>query len=90
MAFDKLHVPLHVFRRQHRASGETCGEVHDVIVYPQHRGAGGPARAWPAGNPLPYRKSDLTPNIGTAPDQTDDTRRSFYLGRDGLRELVTS
>jgi hypothetical protein len=31
-------------------------------------------------------KTDITPNIGTSPDNTDDTRGG--LGRDGLRELV--
>lgn len=58
---------------------------YDVILYPHAQvsaeGLGMPA----AGEPQPYRKTDLTPNIGTAPDQTDDRRGG--LGRDGLREL---
>jgi hypothetical protein len=40
----------------------------------------------PAGQPIPYKGTSVTPNIGTAPDQTDDTRGG--LGRDGLRELA--
>ena len=39
------------------------------------------------GTPQPYKKTDLTPNIGTAPDTTDDRRGS--LGRDGMRALET-
>ena len=39
----------------------------------------------PPGPPLPYRKSDLTPNIGF-PDSSDDQRGG--LGADGLRELA--
>jgi hypothetical protein len=84
MAFDKLHVPYSYFGDTLARQGNLRAK-YDVIVYPstvvQTSGEG-----VPPGNPVPYRKSDLTPNIGTAPDQTDDTRGG--LGRDGLRALV--
>jgi hypothetical protein len=84
MAFDKLHVPYTYFGDNLVRQGNLRAK-YDVIVYPstvvQATGEG-----VPAGAPVPYKKSDLTPNIGTAPDQTDDTRGG--LGRDGLRELV--
>src|SRR5262249_42577278 len=58
---------------------------YDVILYPsagvQVDGAGAPT----GGQPQPYKGTALTPNIGTAPDTTDDRRGG--LGRDGLREL---
>src|SRR4029077_10612651 len=58
---------------------------YDVILYPdaqvQIDGAGAPA----GGQAQPYRPSEATPSIATAPDQTDDRRGG--LGRDGLREL---
>jgi hypothetical protein len=37
------------------------------------------------GDPVPWKKSDLTPNIGTSPDQTDDVRGG--MGLEGLLNL---
>jgi hypothetical protein len=62
---------------------------YDVIVYPH---VGGTAQAQINGipkvgtQPLPYRRTDATPNLG-ALDQADDIRGG--MGMEGLMELVT-
>ena len=59
-----------------------CARSTDVILYP-HAGVQVRRRAAAdGGQPQPYKKTDVTPTIGTAPDQTDDRRGG--LGRDGL------
>jgi len=37
------------------------------------------------GDPVPWKKSDLTPNIGSSPDQTDDVRGG--MGLEGIANL---
>src|SRR5262249_51373700 len=59
---------------------------YDVLIYPSTSGVQTAGEGIPAGDPIPYKKTDLTPNIGTSPDQTDDTRGG--LGADGVRELM--
>jgi len=59
---------------------------YDVIVFP-HAGAGGSAliTGGVQGNePRPYKKSELTPNVGSV-DSSDDMRGS--IGVEGLMEL---
>jgi hypothetical protein len=84
MALDSLKVPYTYFADNTVRQGNLRARF-DVIVYPagpvQVDGGEIPA----TGAPQPYRKTDATPNIGTAPDQTDDRRGS--LGRDGMRAL---
>jgi hypothetical protein len=84
MVLDKLKVPYVYFGDNQLRQGKLRAK-YDVIFYPN-----GPVTVdggeIPAdGTPLPYKKTDLTPNIGTAPDSTDDRRGS--LGRDGLKAL---
>jgi hypothetical protein len=63
-------------------------QKYDVIVYPH---VGGSAQSQVNGipktgsTPLPYKKTDATPNLG-AQDQADDIRGG--MGWDGLNELV--
>ena len=63
-------------------------QKYDVIVYPH---VGGTAQSQvngipnTGGPPLPYKKTDATPNLG-AQDQADDIRGG--MGWDGLMELV--
>jgi hypothetical protein len=86
MALDKLKVPYTYFADNTVRQGNLRARF-DVIIYPagpvQVDGGEMPA----SGAPQPYKKTDLTPNIGTAPDSTDDRRGS--LGRDGMRALET-
>lgn len=84
MVFDKLKIPYSYFGDNVVRQGNLRAK-YDVIIYPngpiQVDGAQAPA----GGTPQPYKKTELTPNIGTAPDSTDDRRGG--LGRDGLRAL---
>ena len=84
LAFDKLHVPYTYFGDNVARKGGLRAK-YDVIIYPS-TGVDLSATSAPTGTPVPYKKTDITPNIATSPDQTDDTRGG--LGQDGLRELV--
>ncbi len=86
LAFDKQQVPYDYISTQDVAKIADLNAKYDVIVFP-------PARAsaqqivdgmpmWR--NPMPWKKSADTPNIG-AWAQTDDIRPG--LGYDGLRHL---
>jgi hypothetical protein len=83
MVFDKLKIPYTYFGDNQLRQGNLRAK-YDVIFYPN-----GPVTVdggeIPAGAPQPYKKTDVTPNIGTAPDSTEDRRGS--LGRDGLKAL---
>jgi len=84
MAFDKLKIPYTYFGENLVRQGNLRAK-YDVIIYPsgsvQVDGGEIPA----GGTPQPYKATDLTPNIATAPDSTDDRRGG--LGRDGLKAL---
>ena len=85
MALDKFKIPYTYFGDNEVRQGNLRAK-YDVILYP-HAGVqidGGGARR-PAARRSRTRRREATPNIGTAPDQTDDRRGG--LGRDGLREL---
>jgi hypothetical protein len=84
MALDKLKVPYTYFGDNLVRQGNLRAKF-DVILYPETN-VDTSAESAPTGTPTPYKKTDVTPNIGTAPDETDDTRGG--LGRDGLRELA--
>jgi hypothetical protein len=84
LALDALHVPYEYFGDNLVRRGNLRAR-YDVIVYPHSPGVQVDHEGMPAGSPLPYRKTDLTPNIGS-PDATGDQRGG--LGIDGLRELA--
>ena len=84
MAFDKLKIPFTYFGDNVVRQGNLRAK-YDVIIYP-HAGVQADSEGMPAGQPIPYKGTSVTPNIASAPDQTDDTRGG--LGRDGLRELA--
>jgi hypothetical protein len=85
-ALDYYRVPYTYFADQKLRQGNLRAQ-YDVIIYP-HTGASlqqsltGIPIAGP--DPIPYKKSDLTPNLG-ALDQSDDIRGG--MGLDGLAEL---
>ena len=88
MAFDKLKVPYEYFGDNVVRKGNLRAK-YDVILYPSTGNVdlSATSEGIPTGDPIPsYKKTDVTPNIATSPDQTDDTRGG--LGQDGLRELV--
>ncbi|MCX6538443.1 MAG: M14 family zinc carboxypeptidase [Acidobacteria bacterium] len=84
MVLDKIKVPYTYFGDNLLRQGRLRAK-YDVIIYPNGPVTVDGGEIPTDGTPLPYKKTDLTPNIGTAPDSTDDRRGS--LGRDGLKAL---
>ena len=85
LAFDNFKVPYTYFAAPKLREGNLKAK-YDVIVFP-HAGAGGTALITggvQGTDARPYKKSDLTPNVGTV-DSTDDMRGS--IGIEGLMEL---
>ncbi|HEX3843929.1 MAG TPA: hypothetical protein VHV80_06190, partial [Steroidobacteraceae bacterium] len=87
MAFDKLHVPYAYINTQTAAREADLRAKYDVIVFapagnadPQQIVDGMPMY----GNPMPWEKTALTPNLGLN-DSTADIRPE--LGFDGLEHL---
>src|SRR5499427_40963 len=74
--FDQLHIPYTYISDHEVRDTLNLREKYDVIVFPPVGGSaqsivnGMPRR----GDPIPWRQSDLTPNIGLSPDQTADMR----------------
>ena len=91
-AFDKMHVPYDYISTQTVAASPDLRTKYDVIIFaPVGRAStqlivdGMPM--W--GNPLPWQKTDLTPNLGRI-DSTPDMRPGLtYAGVEHLREFVT-
>jgi hypothetical protein len=86
-ALDHYGVPYTYFSDQKLRDGR-LREKYDVIVYPH---VGGSAQSHINGipnngpDPIPYKKSELTPNLG-ANDESDDIRGG--MGVEGLAELA--
>jgi hypothetical protein len=84
-AFDHFGVPYTYFSDIKLRDGNLRAK-YDVIVYPH---VGGSAQQQVNGltgpEPIPYKKSELTPNLG-AQDQADDIRGG--MGIEGLVELT--
>ena len=87
LAFDKYAIPYTYFADQKLREGH-LRDKYDVIVFPS---IGGTSTAQVNGipkvgpDPIPYKKSALTPNLGVE-DSSDDIRGG--MGIDGLAELV--
>ena len=79
--FDRLQIPYSYISDQVVRSIPNLHEKYDVIIFPPLNGSaqaivnGIPMR----GDPIPWKKSDLTPNLGSSPDQTDDMRGGMGL-----------
>jgi hypothetical protein len=86
LALDSLKIPYTYFGDNLLRQGNLRAKF-DVIFYPNGPVTVDGGEIPSGGTPQPYKKTDLTPNIATAPDTTEDRRGS--LGRDGLRALET-
>ena len=88
-AFDFLHIPYDYISVQDVARDQNLNAKYDVILFPP---GGGSPQAIVAGmpmwrNPMPWKKTELTPNIGV--DETDDIRPGLGLkGVDNLAAFV--
>jgi hypothetical protein len=86
VGFDHLSVPYAYISTQDVARDANLKSKYDVIVFGPV-GRGGPAiiNGLPMyGNPLPWKKTQLTPNLGSI-DETDDMRPG--MGWTGLQNL---
>ena len=85
--FDRLQIPYSYISDQLVRNTPNLREKYDVIVFPPLGGTaqqivnGIPLR----GEPIPWKESELTPNLGHSPDQTDDMRGG--MGMTGVMNL---
>jgi hypothetical protein len=86
MAFDKLQIPYDYISTQDVSRDANLNAKYDVIVFaPVGRGPQSVVAGMPMwGNPIPWKTTTLTPNIGKI-DSTDDMRPG--LGDSGLANL---
>ena len=74
--FDRLQIPYSYISDQLVRNTPNLRDKFDVIIFPPLGGSaqqivnGIPMR----GEPIPWKESELTPNLGHSPDQTDDMR----------------
>ena len=79
--FDRLQIPYAYISDQVVRNTPNLREKYDVIIFPPLNGTpqaivnGIPMR----GDPIPWKHSELTPNMGGSPDQTDDMRGGMGL-----------
>jgi hypothetical protein len=79
--FDRLQIPYTYISDQVVRNTPNLRDKFDVIVFPPLGGSaqaivnGIPMR----GDPIPWKQSDVTPNMGLAPDQSDDIRGGMGL-----------
>jgi hypothetical protein len=90
-ALDNLEIPYSYISTQEVARATDLSSRFDVILFPPtSRSAAAIVAGIPTtwGNPLPWKTTDLTPNIGKL-DSTDDIRPGLgYPGLANLREFV--
>ncbi|HZM89999.1 MAG TPA: M14 family zinc carboxypeptidase [Blastocatellia bacterium] len=79
--FDRLQIPYSYISDHVIRDTPNLREKYDVIVFPPVGGSaqslvnGTPKR----GDPVPWKQSEVTPNFGFSPDQTDDMRGGMEL-----------
>jgi hypothetical protein len=89
-AFDNARVPYTYVSTQQIAGDANLNAKYDVIVFPPvGRGAEAIVNGMPMwGNPLPWKKTAETPNLGSE-DQTDDMRPGLgWVGVAHLQDFV--
>ena len=92
LALDQLQVPFTYISTQDAANEADLRKKYDVIIFaPVGRGAAAIINGLPMyGNPLPWKTTTLTPNLGKT-DQTDDMRPGLGLtGLMNLQKFVSS
>jgi hypothetical protein len=85
LALESMKVPFDYISTQDAARTDNLRAQYDVILFPPiGRSSQDIVNGFPAGPPLPWKKTDLTPNLGV--DETDDMRPG--LGLDGVQHLA--
>jgi hypothetical protein len=81
IAFDSLKIPYDYISVHKIRDTNNLREKYDVIVFPPVGGTaqsivnGLPMR----GDPIPWKQSEVTPNFGFSPDQSDDIRGGMEI-----------
>ncbi len=89
--FDRLGIPYKYISVHEIRDTLNLREKYDVIIFPP---VGGSAQAIvngmpKRGEPVPWMKSDLTPNLGMSPDTTNDMRGGIELkGMGNLQRFI--
>jgi len=89
--FDRLQIPYSYISDQVIRNTPNLKEKYDVIIFPP---VGGSAQAIVngipmRGAPIPWKASDVTPNMGLSPDQSDDIRGGMSLkGVENLQRFI--
>jgi hypothetical protein len=89
-AFDDAEVPYTYISTQQIAKDDNLNAKFDVIVFPPvGRGTEAIVNGMPMwGNPLPWKKTPATPNLGSE-DQTDDMRPGLgWIGIARIQDFV--
>jgi hypothetical protein len=87
LALESMGVPYDYVSTQDVSAMANLRDKYDVILFPPVSSRVSPqdlVNGYPAGPPLPWKKSTLTPNLG-GPDETDDMRPG--LGLTGVANL---
>jgi hypothetical protein len=87
LALESMGVPYDYISTQDVAQMPELRAKYDVILFPPIGGSATPqdiVNGYPAGAPLPWKKTELTPNLGV--DETDDMRPGLGLG--GVQNLL--
>jgi hypothetical protein len=88
IAFDNLKIPYDYISDQKLRQIPDLRAKYDVIIFGSTPGSaqrivnGMPMR----GDPIPWKASAITPNLGSSPDTTDDMRGG--MGLDGLLKIA--
>jgi hypothetical protein len=89
--FDRLHIPYSYISDHTLRDTVNLREKYDVIIFPPVGGTaqsivnGTPMR----GDPIPWLKSEVTPNFGNSPDQTADMRGGMgIIGVANLQKFI--
>ncbi len=91
--FDRLGIPYDYISVHTIRDTPNLRDKWDVIIFGPTRGsAQSLVRGLPmTGDPIPWKKSDLTPNMGLSPDQTDDMRGGIgIIGVAHLQKFIES
>lgn len=87
IAFDTLSIPYSYISDHTIRDTENLRDKYDVIIFPPVGGsAQSIVRGLPMrGDPIPWKGSDITPNLAKSPDTTDDMRGG--MGLEGVMHL---
>jgi len=88
LALESMKVPYDYISTQDASAIADLRERYDVILFPPVGGSRATPQdlvnGYPPGPPLPWKKTELTPNLGV--DETDDMRPG--LGLSGVQNLL--